>query len=144
MLRQLSGFESRHLQKIRNEPRTGQHPEKKYKKEAFSPPGETFVIQNADYLRFSYFCGYLYILSRFAPTWLSWTRVRRLITPFKYPNTHNFLKLYLCFDLLKGFFGFLYFIQHCFICRKSDTTLSEDAGIEPRIVAKFVTGSQTL
>jgi len=30
---------------------------------------------------------------------------------------------------------FLYFIQHCFICRQSDSTISEDAGIEPRIVA---------
>jgi hypothetical protein len=65
MLRQLSGFESRHLQKIRNEQRTGQHPEKKYKKEASSPPGETFVIQNADYLRFIHFCGYLALLARF-------------------------------------------------------------------------------
>jgi hypothetical protein len=26
-------------------------------------------------------------------------------------------------------------IQHCFICRPSDSTLSEDAGIEPRTVA---------
>jgi hypothetical protein len=47
----------------------------------------------------------------------------------KYPHSHRFLKFYLCFDLLKvGFF--MYFIQHCFICRPSDTTLSEDAGIE--------------
>ncbi len=28
----------------------------------------------------------------------------------------------------------MYFIQHCFICRPSDSTVSEDAGIEPRIV----------
>ncbi len=35
------------------------------------------------------------------------------------------------------FFGyfFLYDIQHYFICRPSDSTMSEDAGIEPRIVA---------
>ncbi len=26
-------------------------------------------------------------------------------------------------------------IQHCFICRPSDSTVSEDAGIEPRTVA---------
>jgi hypothetical protein len=26
----------------------------------------------------------------------------------------------------------MYFIQHCFICRPSDSTVSEDAGIEPR------------
>jgi hypothetical protein len=29
----------------------------------------------------------------------------------------------------------MYFIQHCFICRPSDSTVSEDAGIEPRTVA---------
>jgi hypothetical protein len=26
----------------------------------------------------------------------------------------------------------MYFIQHCFVCRPSDSTVSEDAGIEPR------------
>ncbi len=30
---------------------------------------------------------------------------------------------------------FMYHIQHCFICRPSDSTVSEDAGIEPRTVA---------
>jgi hypothetical protein len=29
----------------------------------------------------------------------------------------------------------MYVIQHCFICRPSDPTVLEDAGIEPRIVA---------
>ncbi len=35
------------------------------------------------------------------------------------------------------FFGyfFMYDIQYCFICRPSDSTVSEDAGIEPRTVA---------
>ncbi len=35
------------------------------------------------------------------------------------------------------FFGdfFSYFIQHCFICRPSDSTVPTDAGIEPRTVA---------
>jgi hypothetical protein len=28
----------------------------------------------------------------------------------------------------------MYYIQHCFICRPSDSTVSEDAGIEPRTV----------
>jgi hypothetical protein len=32
------------------------------------------------------------------------------------------------------FFISLYFIQNCFICRSSDSTVSEDAGIEPRAV----------
>ncbi len=29
----------------------------------------------------------------------------------------------------------MYDIQQCFICRPSDSTVSEDAGIEPRTVA---------
>jgi hypothetical protein len=29
----------------------------------------------------------------------------------------------------------MYCIQHCFICRPSDSTVSEDAGIDPRTVA---------
>ncbi len=29
----------------------------------------------------------------------------------------------------------MYCIQHCFICRPSDSTVSEDAGVEPRTVA---------
>jgi hypothetical protein len=39
---------------------------------------------------------------------------------------------------LKIFFWgnfFSYFIQHCFICRPSDSTVPTDAGIEPRTVA---------
>ncbi len=40
----------------------------------------------------------------------------------------------------------MYFIQLCFICcRPSDSTVSEDAGIEPRTVASdFGIGNQTL
>ncbi len=36
-----------------------------------------------------------------------------------------------------GFFVcfLMYVIQHCFICRPSDLTVSKDAGIEPRTVA---------
>ncbi len=30
---------------------------------------------------------------------------------------------------------FVYIIQHCFICRSSDSALSEDARIEPKTVA---------
>ncbi len=33
------------------------------------------------------------------------------------------------------FLLFMYYIQHCFICRPSDSTVSKDAGIEPRTVA---------
>ncbi len=32
---------------------------------------------------------------------------------------------------------FMYFIEHCFICRPSDSTASEIAGIEPRTAATF-------
>ncbi len=31
--------------------------------------------------------------------------------------------------------SFIYDIQHCYICRPSDSTVSKDAGIEPRTVA---------
>jgi hypothetical protein len=34
-----------------------------------------------------------------------------------------------------GFFLFMYGMHHCFICRPSDSTVLEDAGIEPRTVA---------
>ncbi len=33
------------------------------------------------------------------------------------------------------FFVSMYYIQHCFICRPSDSNVSEDAGFEPRTVA---------
>ncbi len=52
-------------------------------------------------------------------------------------NIWNFMKTTsLC--SLRGIFldfFFVYCIQHCFICRPSDSTVSEDAGIEPRTVA---------
>ncbi len=42
-------------------------------------------------------------------------------------------------ELLGDFFFFLFFcsynIQHCFICRPSDSTVPTDAGIEPGTVA---------
>jgi hypothetical protein len=39
------------------------------------------------------------------------------------------------------FYFFAYYIQHCFICRPSDSTVQTDAGIEPRTVA---TGALTI
>ncbi len=39
----------------------------------------------------------------------------------------GFCVIYPIFDVL----FFIYVIQHCFICRPSDSTVSEDAGIEP-------------
>jgi hypothetical protein len=40
-------------------------------------------------------------------------------------------KVFLKGDIL-DFFFFMYDIQHSFICRSSDSTVSEDAGIDPR------------
>jgi hypothetical protein len=40
----------------------------------------------------------------------------------------------MCKGKFLGFFLFMYVIQHCFICRPLDSTVSEDAGIEPRTV----------
>ncbi len=36
---------------------------------------------------------------------------------------------------LGDFLFFSYYIQHCFICRPSDSAVPTDAGIEPRTVA---------
>ncbi len=51
-------------------------------------------------------------------------------------------------DFLDFFFFYtIFIIQHCFICRPSDSTVSEDAGIEPRTVATtgdYGIGYQTL
>ncbi len=50
------------------------------------------------------------------------------------PNNEIILKYF-----LGGFFIFFsYYIQHCFICRPSDSTVPADAGIEPRT---FATGA---
>jgi len=38
-------------------------------------------------------------------------------------------------QFFKRDFFLMYVIQHCFICRPSDSNVSEDAGIEPRTVA---------
>ncbi len=38
---------------------------------------------------------------------------------------------------------FMYFTQSCFICRPSDSTVSEDARIVPRTVATLAIDSQT-
>ncbi len=40
--------------------------------------------------------------------------------------------------LKKGnFLDFFVLIHHCFVCRRSDSTVSEDAGIEHRTVSDF-------
>jgi hypothetical protein len=53
----------------------------------------------------------------------------------------NLEELPMCWHIIdvKGgifcIFFFMYDIQHCFICRPSDSTVSEDAGLKPRTVA---------
>jgi hypothetical protein len=50
-------------------------------------------------------------------------------------------------DSSRGFFGFflfMYDIQHCFICRPLDSTVLEDAGIEPQNSCDYGIGCQTL
>ncbi len=54
--------------------------------------------------------------------WIHWIRMR--IQHFKWIKIR-----------IRIFFFFMYVIQHCFICRPSESTVSEDAGIKPRSVA---------
>jgi hypothetical protein len=55
------------------------------------------------------------------------------------------LTRYIVQQLQRDIFGIFYIrFQQCFICRPSDSTVSEDAGIESRTVANFGTDSQTL
>ncbi len=54
--------------------------------------------------------------------WIHWIRMR--IQHFKWIKIR-----------IRIFFFFMYVIQHCFICRPSESTVSEDAGIKPRTVA---------
>ncbi len=49
------------------------------------------------------------------------------------PHVRGCIPFDLGLDLFLNFF--MFFIQHWFICRPSDFTVSEDAGIEPRAVA---------
>ncbi len=53
------------------------------------------------------------------------------------PWTSHFTLFFFQRGIFKDFSSFfMYFIQHCFICRPSDSTVSEDAGIDqPRTVA---------
>ncbi len=59
------------------------------------------------------------------PAWLVWSRYFPFLGDYEYTS------------LRSQFVGldFIYFIQHCVICRLSDSTVSKDAGIEPRTVA---------
>ncbi len=109
--------------------------------------GQEFEIQiYCTYLPFPW--SPFFLLSRLCspPVCLSWlsaclaciSRSPILVTTcFKYFCPAYFCRLISCI-LKRDFFGFLifmYLIQHCFICRPSDSTVSEDAGIESRTVA---------
>ncbi len=50
------------------------------------------------------------------------------------PAPEYFVYLTGGFSWIFYFFKSMYFIQHCFLCRPSASTASEDAGIEPRTV----------
>jgi len=45
---------------------------------------------------------------------------------------------------IKFFVYFMYSIQHCFMCRPSDSTVLADAGYEPRAVAKLALAAKML
>jgi hypothetical protein len=65
---------------------------------------------------------------------------RRSLQPSEENIQHFCSFFYFCGSFFKqgdffDFFFSMYYIQHCFICRPSDSTVSEDAGIEPRTVA---------
>ncbi len=54
---------------------------------------------------------------------------------------HAFHVFQTCLIILlfyRGIYFYMYFIQHCIICRPSDCTVSEDAGIEHRTAAATV------
>jgi hypothetical protein len=55
----------------------------------------------------------------------------------KFGSATVFFFIFLGGDL---FLFFSYYIQHCFICRSSDSTVATDAGIEPRTVAAGALG----
>jgi hypothetical protein len=50
------------------------------------------------------------------------------------PTTRMTNSFYIFFGGIFSIFS-SYYIQHCFICRPSDSTVPTDAGIEPRTVA---------
>jgi hypothetical protein len=62
---------------------------------------------------------------------ISWGEIGRDIQQIK--NLHPYLETIYKQDGF--FFFFMCVIQHCFICRPSDSTVSEDAAFEPRTVS---------
>ncbi len=78
-----------------------------------------------------------------APLWIS-LYTRKILFSFLSVKEENAALFKEGGERRKGFFKggffwvflfFMYDIQQCFICRSSDSTVSEDAGIEPKTVA---------
>ncbi len=73
---------------------------------------------------------HLHLLWHF-PAWIS-NFLSELYQINKSSEKNSFFKIFFWGDF---FLFFSYNIQHCFICRPSDSTVPTDAGIEPRTVA---------
>ncbi len=73
------------------------------------------------------------------PEWPEHSMCRIYIYLLTYVNIDTYIHTYIHIDIyfFSGWFYkiFKYLTQHCFICRPSDSTVPEDAGIEPRTVA---------
>jgi hypothetical protein len=74
----------------------------------------------------------------------------RFHTPPNHRNINRLPKYNADLDYKDFFLGggdflfFAYYIQHCFICRPSDSTVPTDAGIEPRTFATGALASDSL
>jgi hypothetical protein len=81
-----------------------------------------------------FFCDFLFFLAFFLYFFLP---SFFFLFSFIFLSLSFFPSLFLFFKYFFGrFFSFCsYNIQHCFICRPSDSTVPTDAGIEPRTVA---------
>ncbi len=60
-------------------------------------------------------------------------RIEKNLIFFQKQKVHHSKTVDFC--TLFSVFCFMYVIQYCFICQPSDSTVSEDAGIEPSTVA---------
>ncbi len=96
-----------------------------------------YRLQTCNFLFFSFFggrfcpdrdSGWPILIRIRLPNWIRirWIRIRNTVQD----NWLNSFFLNIFFGMI--FYSFSYNIQHCFICRPSDSTVPTDAGIEPR------------